>query len=157
MVETKDKSIKILFNTIKYFYFLDSATFRSQGKKCEIFRWFFGVWVGKIICFRDLLTFIVLGSQNRHFLKGLQLLKISLKVDKSESLLIFSSQKHKYLPKFVCVLTIYYVSFLLFVKVHILWGGHKIWKTLQISFDVTNTVKTEWKIFSIFGGPSQNI
>ena len=127
----------------------------ARAKKCEIFRWFFGVREGKIICFRDLLTFIVLGSQNRHFLKGLQLLKISLKVDKSESLLIFSSQKHKYLPKFVCVLTIYYVSFLLFVKVHILWGGHKIWKTLPLSFDVINIVKTKWKSFSNFVASSQ--
>ena len=67
-------------------------------------------------------------------------------------MLIFSSQKHKYLPKFVCVLTIYYVSFLLFVKVHILWGGHKIWKTLPLSFDGTNSVKTKWKIFSNFFG-----
>ena len=44
----------MLFNSIKYFYFLDLTTFRGYGKKkcC-----FLGVWKDKIICFRDLLTF----------------------------------------------------------------------------------------------------
>ena len=51
--------ILILFNTIKYFYFLNSTTFKGQGKKMWNIFWSFGVWEDKIFCFRYLVTFFV--------------------------------------------------------------------------------------------------
>ena len=62
MVETKDKSIKILiwcYLTQKStFIFLVSLLLEARAKNVKKFRWFFGQWKNKMICFRNLLTFM---------------------------------------------------------------------------------------------------
>ena len=64
----RTKTCRIMVKTNSFVRFLEEFTawqfafkinwpLEAWGKKCETFRWFFGVWEDKIIFFRDLLTF----------------------------------------------------------------------------------------------------